>query len=67
MNTATNTKTNLRAVSARTTNSNTPESDMQTFVPHTVRMSDGSERTIMAREPGDAIDKVNRSLQVHGG
>lgn len=56
--------TQVRAISARTAQSNTPESDMEREVLHVVSYqgSDGKIRqvTIMAEDPMDAIDKVNR-------
>jgi hypothetical protein len=49
----------VRAIAARTTNPNTPESDQQTMVLHTVTMSDGTERRVYATDPMAAIAKVN--------
>lgn len=53
----------MRAVSAKTVNPNTPESDLQRFVLHEVTLSDGSKRRIMAEDPIDAINKVNKELK----
>jgi hypothetical protein len=52
----------LRVTSAWTKNSNTPETDKQPQVEHEVELSDGTIRTVMAADPLDAIDKVNRTL-----
>ena len=48
-----------RAQSAGTKYPNTPESDKQLYVWHEVTMTDGSKVDIQARDPLDAMDKVN--------
>lgn len=53
----------MRAVSARTTYPNTPESDLRERVLHTVTLSDGSSITVYARCPMDAIDVANAQLE----
>ena len=53
----------MRAVSAKTVYPNTPETDCQRFVLHEVTLSDGSKRKIMAEDPIDAINKVNKELK----
>lgn len=53
----------MRAVSAHTTHPNTPETDMQERVIHTVTLSDGSTRYVWAVDPIDAINLVNKELK----
>lgn len=53
----------LRAVSASTAQSNTPETDMMSTVLHDVTLSDGEIVTVRAACPSDAIDIVNRALR----
>ena len=52
----------VRAVSARTTNPNTSESDRQPRVWHTVTLNDGTTRTVLASDPIEAINTVNKEL-----
>ena len=55
--------------SAKTTNPNTPETDMQPFVMHTVTYHvDGelTEQQVLASEPGHAIKKVREALKSKG-
>jgi hypothetical protein len=53
----------VRAVSAHTTNPNTPESDNQPRVWHTVTDSEGKEHQVYASDPMDAIDMLNQRLR----
>lgn len=53
----------MRAVSAHVTHPNTPESDLQERVIHTVTLSDGTTRYVWAVCPINAIDLVNKELQ----
>ena len=53
----------LRAVSSYVSQPNTPETDAMPKVMHTVNLSDGSRRQIMATDPCNAIEQVNRSLR----
>jgi hypothetical protein len=50
----------IRAVSARTSKSNTPESDAQPRVWHTVTDNAGKTHEVYARDPMDAIDMFNK-------
>ena len=52
----------MRAVSAHVTHPNTPESDTQILVWHTVTMSDGTEMRVLAMDPPDALNKANKLL-----
>ena len=59
-----------RVVSARTTNPNTPESDLLPEVMHTVYLfsEEHGQRTVdlLASDPLNAIDKVNQKLREGG-
>lgn len=48
-----------KAFSARVTNPNTPESDLQPRVWHTVRDTEGKEHQVYATDPRDAIKVFN--------
>ncbi len=52
----------LQAFGAHTKFPNTPETDQCQVVLHVVDMSDGTTREVYARDPMDAIEKVNRLL-----
>lgn len=54
---------NKRAVSSYVSQPNTPETDAQHMVWHTVILSDGTNTQIMATDPMDAIDRVNRNIR----
>ena len=53
-------KNKIYAQSAGTKYPNTPETDAMSEVMHEVTMSDGTKREIMATDPMDAIDQINR-------
>jgi hypothetical protein len=50
----------LRASSAHVTESNTPESDMQPRVWHTVTDNTGKQHQIYAKDPMDACEMFNK-------
>jgi len=52
----------LHAVSAHTTYMNTPETDKLPVVWHTVTMSDGTKRNVLAECPMSAIDAANAAF-----
>lgn len=52
----------VRPISAFTTNPNTKETDLEPTVLHTVSLSDGSKRYVMAAEPKNAIEIVQKEL-----
>jgi hypothetical protein len=54
----------IYAQSAWTKHPNTPETDMQLRVLHVVNLSDGKTVEVMAIDPMDAIDKVNKMLDM---
>lgn len=49
-------------LSVCTTNPNTPDSDLCARVLHTVHMSDGTTRSVMAEDPVDALNRVANAL-----
>lgn len=53
----------MRAVSAKVSQPNTPESDLRRLVLHTVTLSNGLQTELMATDPIDAIDRVNRAIK----
>ena len=55
----------MRALRAKTTFPNTPESDLQECVLHDVYMSNGLVTRMMATDPMDAIAKVNKAIDNH--
>lgn len=59
--------THLRAVYAHVAQPNTPETDAQPKVMHTVKLSDGTFRQIMATDPMNAIDLINGVIAKKAG
>ena len=53
----------LRVISASTSKTNTPESDRQPRVWHTVHLSDGTEEEVYATDPMDAIEMMRNKLK----
>lgn len=56
----------MRAVSAKTKQPNTSETDLMTMVPHEVTLDNGWVVSLMAEDPLNAIAKVNNQLAVYG-
>lgn len=54
----------LRPKTAVTTYANTPETDLLPTVLHTVTLSDGSERYVMAACPIHAVEIVTKEIAV---
>ena len=52
----------IKAISARVSQPNTPETDAMEIVWHTVTLSDGRELRVLAMDPIDAINKANKLL-----
>lgn len=52
----------MRAVSAKTTYPNTPESDLQGLVCHTVTLDNGLKVRIYAKCPISAINLINDNI-----